>query len=293
MMKKIVLGLAVTALVGVAFAPTASASCLPDKAASTYGAGLAYWHGVTPVAGSTLSGQTWQLGAPGVWSTGNCNQVDQGSGSPGFLYFAGENIGLNLHLGTCGNGCPAGGSTLVIAAYKTSPAGTEFLVATIAETPAGVVNFDYSTQGDHNLVTLPRPRATSSSRAGSLVNVGIQIPAVSGGLYGPGAASAITGYNVLSAPSSTDPGRNAAAYTLRTTIPAAGGVAGTGTIQVDCTNPSTDQWVVTQIVFENGGVLGSAASQATRVNCNPALADPKYKIIPKKGVPKNVNPNNQ
>jgi hypothetical protein len=295
MKKQIVLGLIATALVSVAFAPSASASCIPAKSAKTYNSGtgaFAYWHGVTPTAGTTMSGQTWQLGAPGVWSTGNCNTVDMGNPTPGFFYFAGENIGLNLDLGACGNGCPAPLATIAVAAYKSGPGGTEFLVATIAETPASAVNFDYATQGDHNMVTLPRPRVTTSSRAGTSVNLGISVPAVTGGLYGPNAGSAITGFNILSAQGSSDPGRSASAYTLRGSIAATGGTAGTGAISVDCTNTAQDQWVVTQINFENGAVLGSAVSQPTRINCNPALADPKYKIIPKKGV-KDINPNNQ
>jgi len=288
MTKKIILKLAVVASAALVVVPAASASCLPDKSASTYGASLAYWHAASTAAG-TLLGQTWQLGAPGVWNNGagatDCNGIDQGSGSPGFLYFAGSNdkIGLNLHMGTCGAGCPAGLSTVAVAAYKRSATGTELLVATIGETPAGVANFDFSTQGDHNLVPLPRPRVTTSSRAGNLVNVAVAVSPVSAGLYGPNAGSAITGYNILSAQSATDPGRNAAAYSLRSSIPAAGGAAGTSSsFSVDCTNTTQDQWVVTQINFENGGLPGNSVSAATRINCNPALADPKFTIVPKK-----------
>jgi hypothetical protein len=132
----------------------------------------------------------------------------------------------------------------------------------------------------------------SSSRVGTLVNVSVQVPSIAGGLYGPNAASAVTGYNILSAPSATNPGRNAAAYSLRTAVVAPGGTTGTsGTVPVDCTNVNADQWVVTQLTFEAGAVLSSSVSEPTRVNCNPALADPKYKIIPKKTGPKTIESN--
>jgi len=279
MTKKTVFGVAVVALAALVMVPSASATCASIRSANTYNAiegGQAYW--ISPIGESgNLVGQTWQLGAPATWSTGNCT---------GFLYFSVGGINLNLEMSSCGAGCPAPGATLAVLAQNQGAQGTDFLVATIGETPARSVNYDYSTQGNHNLVPMPRPRVTSSNRAGSAVNLGIQVPAASAGLYGPNAASAISGYNILSASSATNPGRNAAAYTLRATIPAAGGGAGTGAVTVDCTNTAQDQWVVTQIQFENGGVLSSAVSDATRINCNPALADPKYKIVPKRGTPK-------
>lgn len=297
MNKRIGLGMAVVIAV-LAIAPSASASCNPDKSLGTYGAGLVYWHSTTSDPG-TLVGQTWQVGNPGGWNQGSgaldCNNVDQGSGSPGFLYFAGgDKIGVNLHMGTCGTGCPAplGGNTVAVSAQKSYAGGTDFLLATFAENPAGVLNYDFSTQGDHNLVSLPRPHVLSSSRAGTTVNLSVQVPAVSGGLYGPSAANSIIGYNILSAQASADPGRAASSYTQLATISAPGGVASASTpVGVNCSNTAQDQWIVTQLVFEAGSTPSRAVSQATRVNCNPALADPKnYKLIPKKQGAGSLNP---
>lgn len=286
MTKKIVLGMAAVALAGAVMAPSANAACSSIRSASTYSnTGTSYWHSVSN--DGTLVGQGWQLGSAGAWSTGGGAVVCEN-----FLYFSSGGINLNLDLASCGSGCPASGGTIAILAQH-QPAGTaktHFLVATVSETFATSVNFDYGGQGDHNLIEVPRPRVVSSSRAGSLVNVSVQIPSIAGGLYGPNAASAVTGYNILSASSATNPGRNAAAYSLRTSVAAPGGVAGTsGVVGVDCTTATSDQWVVTQLTFEGGAVLSSAVSEPTRVNCNPALADPKYKIIPKKGGPKNVS----
>ena len=299
MNKRIGLGMAVVVIALLAIASPVSASCPVDKSAATYdGTSLSYWHSTTSDPG-TLTGQTWQIGAPGVWNNGNggaldCNNVDQGTGSPGFLYFVGgDKIGLNLHMGTCGTGCPANGSTIAVAAYKKYGAGTDFLIATIAEGTNPNANFDYAVQGDHNLIVLPRPHVTSSSRAGTTVNLNIQVPGVSAGLYGPSAASGngITGYNILSAQAATDPGRNASSYTLRTSLPASAGGPASGAVGVDCTNTSQDQWVVVQLQYEGGSFLANTVSQATRVNCNPALADPKeYKLIPKKQGAGSLNP---
>jgi hypothetical protein len=278
MTKKIVLGLAVVAFAVVVMAPAASASCIPGKSAQTFNAQAltyAYWTSPSGTPG-TVVGQFWQLGNPAAGS-GNSTVC------PNMLYFSAAGMNLNLDLGACSAGCVGG--TMAVLAQNQTPAGTEFLVATIVETPANTVNFDYSTQGDHAMVQLPRPRVTSSSRAGASVNLNVQVPAISDGLYGPNAANAITGFNILSASGTTDPGRNAAAYTLRSSIAAAGGGAGTGAVTVDCTNTAQDQWVVTQLALD-GGQVSSTVSAATRVNCNPALADPKYKIVPKRGTPK-------
>jgi hypothetical protein len=293
MMKKIVLGVVVAAI-AVSMVPTASASCIPAKNASTYAnGGQAYWHSSIPGSdSSTLVGQTWQLGAPGTW-----NGAGGAVPCADFLYFlpGNPNINLNLNLGGCGAGCPATGSTLAILAQNRGPVGTEFLLATVTEKLTGDTFYDYAEQGDHNMVSLGRPRVASSSRTGTTVNLNVQIPALSGGLYGPNAASAVTGYRILSQSSATNPGRNAASFTTTlATVAAPGGAAVPSTpVTVDCSNIANDQWIVAQLTFENGAVFSNAVSEATQVKCNPALADPKYKIVPKKGVPKNVNPNNQ
>jgi hypothetical protein len=278
MTKKIVFGVAAVALAVLVMAPSASASCIPGKSATTYGAALTYWH--VPVQG-TLTGQTWQLGAPGSWSTGNCNTVDSGNGFPGFLYFSAGGINLHLDLGACGAGCPGpvGANTLAVLAMNRTPAGTDFLLDTVAETPLAANNYDYSTQGDHGLIPIPRPRVLASSRVGSSVNLNVGIDSISAGLIGPGAATAVTGFNLLSAPSTADPGRDSGAYSPRASVPSSGGNAATSQISVDCTDITKDQFLVVQIVLENGTVLSSSVGGATRINCNPTMANPKYKVV--------------
>jgi hypothetical protein len=275
MTKKIVLGVMTIALVGFVAVPSASAACIPAKTAQTFSANTAYWLPATSVG--TLSGQAWQLGAPGNFASTGCVDI---------LSAVGDNITLVLDLGSCGAGCPGplGANTLAVLAQNRSATGGEFLLATIAETPASAVNYDYSTQGDHTMIKIPRPRVLSSARVGNNVNLSVAVDSVAAGLFGPNAASAISGFNILTKSSATDPGSDASQYSLRSTVPSPGGAAVTQPISLDCTNPQ-DQWIVTQIQFENGTVLGNTTSGATRVRCDPALAAPKtpskVKVAPK------------
>jgi hypothetical protein len=281
MTKKTVFGVAVVAIAAFGIVAPASASCIPDKSASTYGqAGSKYW--LPAGAQGTSSGIAWQLGAPGSYdSRGGAVPCPQDNT---VWYFSAGGGNLNLHLGACGAGCPATGSSLAVLYQSSGLAGTDFLLDTAVEVPSDAVNFDFSVQGNHQMIPIPRPAVLSSSRAPGVVNLSVQIPSIAGGLYGPNAASAVTGFRILTKSSATDPGRDAASFDV---APAAiianpGGTGATQAVVLNCTNPA-DQWLVTQIQFENGAVLSNAVSSATRVRCDPALANPgNYKIVPKK-----------
>jgi hypothetical protein len=284
MTKRTVLGVAVAAFAVIAISPSASASCTPAKTASTYVDGASsYWLPVGGVQG-LANGQTWQLGAPGSWN---------GAGGTvpctGFVYFSAGGANLNLDLGSCGSGCPSG--PIAVLATNSTPGNTDFLLATVAETPTASVNFNYQALGNLNMFQVPRPRVTSSSRAGSVVNVEITADSVAGGLYGPSAASGISGYRILSAASVSDPGRSASSYTPLVAIGGLGGVAGStvGTVAVDCSDNTKDRWLVTQLAFEGGQIFSEAVSAPTRVACIPTLANPtkpKVKVAPPKAAPR-------
>lgn len=288
MNKKIVFGVSAVALATFLMAPSASAACAGPRTASTYNfsTGAApYWHapgGDTDASGS-LAGQTWQLGAPATWSTGSCG------GS--MFYFGPGGIGLSFDMSTCGTGCPTSGSTLAVLAQKrNNTGGSDFLLATVVETPSGAVNFDYSTQPEHTMIPIPRPRVTASARTAPNVNLSIGIDSIADGLFGPNAASAVVGYRILgkSAPlASSGPGSAASDYDAapRAVIAAPGGVGGATPLTVDCSNIANDQFLAVQLQFE-GGIFSDSVSAATRVRCDPAVANPrtpKIKIAPKKG----------
>ncbi|HEX4825669.1 MAG TPA: hypothetical protein VFV19_15310 [Candidatus Polarisedimenticolaceae bacterium] len=282
-MRRIILELAIVAAAAL-MPPATSASCIPDKSASTFNpiTGVyAYWHSTT--TDGTVSGLSWQLGAPGTWNSNggvvNCSTFS-------WMYINAQGINVNLSLGSCGAGCPSNGSTLAVLAQHQPQFGgkTNFLLATIAETPASAINFDYGTQGDHDLIELPRPRVLSSMRGtGGAINLNLSLPSVEAGFYGPNAASAVTGYVVRSVKSPTTPCRDASCYpTVLGTFPAPGGVATTGVVAADCSDLGTDDWIATQLSFEGGAIVSTSVSQPIRLLCNPALADPKYKIVPKR-----------
>jgi hypothetical protein len=285
MIKKIAFGVAAVALATIVMAPSASASCPGPRTANTYNGGTGaytYWHSPSGDTTGTLVSQAWQLGSPATFNSTGC---------PTFLYFSpnGSGIGLGADFSTCGVGCPAAGSTLAVLAQKiaegTSPV-VDFLIATVAETPTGGSNFDYSTQGAHNMIQLPAPTVLNSGpRSGTLLPLHVSIPSIGGGLYGPNAASAITGFRVVASLSAVEPTRDSAQFIPVTggAITSPGGAAvGDTLVTLDCgTAPGVDGWVAVQLSLENGAVLGGTVSKPKRVHCQGALAEPKFKPIKK------------
>jgi hypothetical protein len=278
-------------------APGASAICPNSKTASTYNPGTGaytYWHTTLGGAGTTLVAKVWQPG--GVDVTGTCNTTQNPNGDRGIIYFGANagDIGLGIDFSTScvggGTACPVG--QLAVMATVNQGNKTEFLTTQVAETPTAAVNFDFSllTSPAHNLVPIPRPRITSSSKVGTTVNANVTIDAASLGAY-DGSAGQITGYNILSKLSGTDPGRLASAYDAGPQVTASGGSSASTAITVDCTggSPSLNRrWVVTQLVTPTGP--SPTVSEATLVSCDGSLAEPpggKYKIVPKPKVAPN------
>lgn len=283
--KMRLLGILGVAALVIAIATPVSANCIPGKTAGTNNSVdyvYAYWvaPGGSTVAGA-IKGKFWQLGNAAINNGALQNFVYYFPGAPGLSMYADMGAAEVA-------GCPGG--TLVTVAETTSTDGSNalFLVDTILEQPADRLNFPYYQQGNHNMVPIPRPRVTSSSRAGSTVNVQFAVDGVMPGAYGPSAAAAIVGLQLVSGSGTADPGRGGAFATLQT-LPATGG---TFSQAIDCTNTGADQFLGVKVLFADG-IVSQYAGATTRINCNPSLADPKYKIVPKKGAPKtNLNPNN-
>ena len=178
-------------------------------------------------------------------------------------------------------GCPSGSLKLQVT-VSNALGETQTLTTAASENAAAAVQFDFSDAGNLAMGNYPRPRATSSSRTGTNVNLGVGIDAIAPFAYN-GTAADITGYNIRSASGPSDPGPLASSYAqVGTTIPAAGGVAATGAAVLDCSVLANDQWVAIQAVTVAGP--SNAVGARTRVKCNPALANPNYKILPKKSI---------
>lgn len=280
MTKKIVFGAALALVIVGLAAPSASASCNPPRSSSSFGASNTYFVPSIPIpAGSTVVGRIWS-GATEL--TGTCN-VANGAAQGTMFYFYGPGVGFRQDLGDAcvpGTNCP--GADMSLQVTVTNPAGqSETLLSKATYVPAGATQYDFSTPSGNQAMGSNRPRATSSSRVGPTVNVNLGIDAANAYAYN-GAAADITGYNIVSASGAADPGSLASAYTFRTLVPAPGGTAASSPLAVDCSNINQDQWVATQIVTAAGP--SNTVSGRTRVNCNPALANPKYNVVPKKGM---------
>jgi hypothetical protein len=290
MTKKFAFGVAVVALAALVMAPAASAACGSQRTASTYNPSTRsfnYWHAPSGDTTGTLVGNIWQAGAPGAYDMNSGVTPCTGTNFP--LYFGSGGIGLNFHMEQCGQGCPAPNSTLATLAQKQDPTGVvDFLVATVAETAAGAINFDYSTQGEHQMLRLPQPTVLASGpKVGNTLPVHVSLASVSGGFYGPNAAATLTGYQIVYKLAAASPGTDASLFTPAPggTVAAPGGVAvGDTLLQLDCTDPTNtkDAWIATQLSFEGGAILSPAVSQPKRVHCVGSLAEPKYKTVPRK-----------
>ena len=301
MTKKFVFGAAVVALAALVMAPAASAACGSVRTASTYNSGTAafvYW---SPVAGDglagTVLGNVWAAGAPAAYNPFAGLVPCTAANGYQFLYFATGGISLNLHMESCGNGCPAPVSTLaVLAQHAPNFAGggpSSFLLDTVLESPSGggnSLNFDFSTQA-YNLVRISKPTVVGSApRVGNTIAVTVTIPSHAAGLVGTSSSqSSFTGYKIVEALSVANPGNDAAAYpiTLATVSGSGGAAAGPTVIQVDCTGDTgtgKDAWIATQLSFEGGAILGPVVSEPRRVHCNSNVADPKYKTVPAKKI---------
>ena len=286
-MRKVnrLLGILGVAALVIAVATPASANCNPAKVAATFGAGpTTYW---SPPAGATINeaslrGQFWQKGNRSAGNEGACVPSNCG-GASGWLYFYGGKLNMNANLGDAlVAGCASGTLQTIAQVDSLDGKHTYHIAGTVTEVSGPAVDFNYGTLGDQNLAEVPKPVIISSSRVGSTLTLHLGIPAA-GGAFGPGAATAIAGYRLVSGngTGTTDPGRTTAAYTLlqQTAVPVAD-----LTQSIDCTGITlpNEKFVGVQILYSDGVI--SPTSATYRVGCDPTMADPRYKIVPKKNV---------
>jgi len=279
--------LGVAALV-IAVVTPVSANCLPAKTATTFTTGLAYWDlpAGAVVNEASLRGQFWQKGNRAGGNEGTCTPQTCGVGGP-WIYFLDGRLNMNLNLGDANvAGCPVGILQTTVQVDSADGKHTYNIAGTVNEAPAGsgqAVDFAYGLLGDQLLAAIPKPTILSSSRAGSVLTLHMGIPDASGGAFGPGASTAIAGYRLVSGngTGANDPGRTAAAYTL---LQQTAGPVADITQAIDCTGVllPNEKFVGVQIVYSDGVI--SPTSSTYRVGCDPTLADPKFKIVPKKNV---------
>ena len=169
------LGVLAGSLIVMGVTARASASCVPAKTASTYNSGsgqYAYWIQPSgyPTNQATLRGRFWQLGNRAAGNEGTCTTASCGPSGFGLFYFLPGGIGMNLNLGSPEVfRCPTGRLITVAENISGDGSNAAFLVGTADETPAGVLNWDYSVFGNRNLVPIPAPHITSSTTLGTNV----------------------------------------------------------------------------------------------------------------------------
>jgi len=277
-MRTALLGIGLAALV----AAPASANCIPAKLAGTFNEANYVYIDMGPgVTNQQVVGAFYDCGNP------NANNGTYAASEWLFVDLNGK-LSMQANLGDARvNGCPA---SKLVTRLQHAPASSSlpvrFLTMVATEGAAGTTSaFDYSylrAPGSMLVaVPLPRPRVTSSGRipGGGIVLNGVLDPVAAGNTSGE-ACGAITGYEVVKFVGTSDPGRDPAPWTVAQTVPSDGSGA-TFSVQSSCSNPGGDEFFATRLLFGDGQ-KSDLVSRSLRVNCNPALAEPEFRVVPKR-----------
>jgi hypothetical protein len=254
-----------------------SANCIPAKLAGTFNEANYVYINMGPEVTSPnqLVGSFYALGNT------SANNGTYGANEWLFIDLNGL-LSMQANLGDARvNGCPAG--KLITRIYTTSTNPIRFLTMTSNEGEAGTTSaFDYSfgrvAGSIRSAVPLPRPRAMSSARMGPAVLVTWLIDPTSGGNTGDSSGT-VTGYELVRAVGTSDPGRNPSAWSVVATV-ASDGSQTILSAPANCANIFADEFFATRLLFSDGQ-KSQVVSLSTRVNCHPALAEPDFRIVPK------------
>ena len=240
------------------------------------------------VGGGVLKGRFWQAGARGT--------ANEGPGCPEVSYLVqrdaqtvgiyGASGGDILGTGVCDNvGCVTGDIVILLSTLSNDASKAYYAVGKVSQTSYG---HDLARTGtDWQQIEVPRPRVSSSNRAAQTVtlNVAMNPPTgAHGEADGYARNSILTGYQLVRFEGPADPGRLAAAWTnLGAVIPVQENSdtpsVGVQAVCAGTTGTPNDVFVAVRPVFDNGQFSGDYVGASTRVECDPSVADPRFKMI--------------
>jgi len=290
MNRKLLIAIGIVGLVALGAAATdANAVCDGKGFQTAFGASNTYLtfppDADMTVGGPNLKGRFWQTGNRANGNEGTlCPEItymlDMGGGN---LAIFGNMGGDVLGTGPCVNaGCPVGSMTILVQTKSTDGTKSYFAMGQISEDAAG---FDFGRLPGGNWIVAEAPRAkvTTSGRTGTNVNLNVHFDAPSVFVHSEVAPTNIlTGYQVFRVNSNTDPGRAPAAWGAPIQTVAAGSTGADIPLVIDCSAVATDVFIGTRAVFDNAQFSSDDISGATRVECDPTLADPRFKNIDKR-----------
>jgi hypothetical protein len=292
MNRRILFVLGIAGVLALAGAVTdASAACNPTKDFKTaFGSADHFLNfpgdADTTIGGPALIGRFWQSGARGAANEGvGCPEVTYLLDLGGPIAVFGQMGGDILGTGGCDNtGCPAFGSDLITLIQTLSTDGSKAYYAVGKVNDLNLGEYDYGRGGtDWQVAEVPRPRVTMSSRTGGTVTLNLSFDPPAGAYgqadgYAP--ESILTGYQVVRFEGTADPGRAPAAWTnIGALIPVGSTGATLGGFEAVCGGTTNDVFIAMRPVFDNGQFSGDYVGASTRIECDPAVADPRFKMI--------------
>jgi len=290
MNRKLLIAIGIVGLVALGAAATdANAVCDGKGFQTAFGAGMTYLT-FPPDADMTIGGPNLR---GRFWQTGNRANGNEGTGCPEATYMldmGGGNLAIFgnmggdvLGTGPCLNaGCPVGSMILVVSTKSTDGTKSYIAMGQISEDASGF-DFGRLPGGNWIVAEAPRPKVTTSGRAGSTVNLNVHFDAPSVYAHGELAPELLlTGYQVFRVNSNTDPGRTPAPWGAAIQTVAAGSTGADIPLAIDCSAVTTDVFIGTRAVYNGGQFTSDDISGATRVECDPNLADPRFKNIDKR-----------
>lgn len=283
--------LAVAVAAGFVASP-AVANCIPAKTGANFAFPYYSYIDFDDATGdnSHFIGAFWQTTAPDSSNNNTYSVQEWLYGVPGFTYY----WYFYLNLGDARvTGCAENNLTVYIEDTLTD----KFILWTADEGAGPSFNFDYDfTNADRGAANKdgtddgffvagdsPRPRIQSSNRSGTNVDVNLNVPDPNAGHYTQGGTGAISEVRIYSQSSATTPPSDLPGAWVQVGTLGPGG--GAGSVTVDCSNTSEDQYVAAALVVE--GLEPRVVSEASLVECDPNLADPSGRI---KRLPKGERP---